>query len=335
MSDATLGQDTNVRIPAAVRAASERADALAKAAYPDLTPQGNEPPEGTPPATPPVVAASPPPAAAPPAEPPEDDASWEQKFKSVNGRYTRSQEEVRNLTEQIRNLQNVVATLQAAPPPASEPATIEKFVTEQEVTDYGKDLLDVVGKKAHEIVAPLLKKQADEIARLNSQLGTVASTVQADLSDKFNDTLDEKLPSWREINVDPEFISWLGLSDPYSGANRHEMLKAAYAQGNASRVLAFFNGFLAEEAAVAPAGNPPDAEGTVRVPKIPLENLAAPGRAKTAAPATPPAEKPFITRAQITTFYADVAAGKYRSKVAEKDALEAQIFAAEREGRIR
>ena len=67
--------------------------------------------------------------------------------------------------------------------------------------------------------------------------------------------------------------------------------------------------------------------------KVPLEAFAAPGRAKTAA-ATAPAEKPIITRAQIATFYADKAAGKYRGKEAEADRLERMIFEAQRDGRI-
>ena len=147
-------------------------------------------------------------------------------------------------------------------------------------------------------------------------------------------TLDEKLPNWRDLNTNEEFLSWLQLPDAYSGDIRHNMLKAAYAQGNAHRVLAFFNGFLAEEAAVAPAQGEPD-YSTTTVSKVPLQNFAAPGRAKTAASASAPAEKLNISRAQVASFYADVAAGRYRGRDAEKNKLEAQIFEAQREGRIR
>jgi hypothetical protein len=136
------------------------------------------------------------------------------------------------------------------------------------------------------------------------------------------------------LNSNSDFLDWLRLPDPYSGAIRHDMLKAAYAQGDARRVLAFFNGFLAEEAVVAPAGQEPDVSVT-KVPKVPLASLAAPGRAKTAASASAPAEKPIITRSQIAAFYADLAAGKYRGRDAEKNKAEAIIFEAQRDGRIR
>jgi hypothetical protein len=88
------------------------------------------------------------------------------------------------------------------------------------------------------------------------------------------------------------FHDWLKLPDSFTGAIRHKLLTAAYEQNQTPQVLAFFNGFLAQEAALAPVtpGAPaPAADG-----KIPLDTLAAPGRAKTAA-ANAPVEKPTFT----------------------------------------
>jgi hypothetical protein len=119
------------------------------------------------------------------------------------------------------------------------------------------------------------------------------------------------------------------------------MLKEAYAQGNANRVLAFFNGYLAQEAAVAPAQGGPDTStaqpSAQNVQKVPLASLAAPGRAKAAAADSAPAgnEKPIISRAQIAAFYAEVAAGKYRTRPEDKAKTEAIIFSATRDGRVR
>jgi hypothetical protein len=47
----------------------------------------------------------------------------------------------------------------------------------------------------------------------------------------------------------PEFHDWLKLQDTFSDAIRHELLTAAYERNDIPRVLAFFNGFLAQEAA--------------------------------------------------------------------------------------
>lgn len=211
----------------------------------------------------------------------------------------------------------------------------ERLITDDEVKDYGEDFLKVVGKKAKEELNPEVAALKREIADLKSQLAGVGGYVAQDARQRMHSYLDQNVPNWQEINYDENFKNWLRLPDAYSGAIRHDMLKAAYAENNAPRVLAFFKGFLAEEAALAPAGAEPDPKATT-VERVPLETLAAPGRAKTAAGNSgAPAEKPIFTRAQIAKFYADSTAGKYRGKEKERDALERQIFEAERDGRIR
>lgn len=350
MKEQTLQHDPDVKLPAAVRAAAARSEELynsmrdqpAEGSGTEVTPQGN--PEldaatiaqGEPaqPTEKPAQAAPEPQSA-----PADGDESWEHKYKSMHGRFVRSQEQLRTMSEQISNLQGIIATMQSAPAAQAEPANIpdldaEKLITPEEASDYGEDFLKVVGKKAREELAPVLKKILAENENLKKQLAGVSGAVQQTSHEKLLGKLDETLPKWRDLNTNEQFLEWLRLPDPYSGAIRHDMLKAAYAQGNASRVLAFFNGFLAEEAVVAPAGQEPDM-GTTKVPKVPLQNLAAPGRAKTAASASAPAEKPIITRAQIAAFYADLANGKYRGRDAEKNKAEAMIFEAQRDGRIR
>lgn len=347
MKDQTLQYDPDVKLPKGVREAAARAEAYFQSAQPTEAPTEGEAQvtsQGNPELDASALAGDV--QQAPAAEPTEqaptttttdDDQSWEHKYKSIHGRYVRTQEQIRSMAEQITNLQNVIATMQATAPVAPVVApelAAERLVTDSEVADYGEDLLKVVGKKAREELAPVINAYKAEIEGLKKKLEGFSGFVQQDSHQKLLSTLDTKLPNWREMNTDQQFLDWLSLPDPYSGAIRHDMLKAAYAQGDASRVLAFFNGFLAEEAAVAPANAEPDYEATT-VPKVPLQNLAAPGRAKTAAATSAPAEKPIFTRAQIAAFYADVAQGKYRGKDADKNKAEAAIFAAQREGRIR
>ena len=348
MKEATLQHDPDVKLPAAVRAAAARSEELfnsmrdqpAEGSGEEVTQQGNpeldaatlaqsEPAQTQPTEKPAQAAQETPPAA-------EGDESWEHKYKSMHGRYLRSQEHIKTLSEQLSNLQGVLATMQSAPAAPTQVPELEaeSLITPEEANDYGEDFLKVVGKKAREELAPVIKGYQTKIAELEQKLNGVSGAVQQTSQEKLLSKLDETLPQWRDLNTNEEFLGWLRLPDPYSGAIRHDMLKAAYAQGNASRVLAFFNGFLAEEAVVAPAGQEPDAQVT-KVPKVPLANLAAPGRAKTAASAAAPAEKPIITRAQIAAFYADLANGKYRGRDAEKNRAEAMIFEAQRDGRIR
>jgi hypothetical protein len=346
--------DPEVKLPKAVREASARADALFQQYRdPRLDENGQPlPDEVTPPELDPASLAAdneedegggneqPAPQPEPP-EPPqgEDDGTWEHKYKSMHGRYVALQDQYRGLSDQVSNLQNLLATMQHAPNGApAAPIVTERLVTEQEETDYGKDLLTVVGKRAKEELAPLLSAQAQQIEKLNETVRSMAGQGAQRTQQSLLERLDTRMPEWRDVNTNPEFLSWLRLPDAYSGAIRHDMLKAAYAAGDATRVLAFFNGFLAEEAATTPAQAEPDPSMDERkvVPRIPLRNLAAPGKAKNAASSQgAPVEKPIITRAQIATFYSDVAAGRYRGRDDEKASLEAQIFAAQASGRIR
>lgn len=266
----------------------------------------------------------------------EDDQSWEHRYKSMKGRYDRANDQLRTLSEQVASLQNVIATMQATTvnPQITDAVTqVERLITPEEESDYGSEFLSVVGKKAKEEILPLIKKYETKIAQLEGQLQGVGGKIAQDARQQMLNQLDEKVPNWRDINRNETFLQWLQLPDLYSGAIRHELLKAAYERNDTPRVAAFFTGFLAEEAAVDPvAGGMSRSEAPA---KPSLEQFAAPGRAKSAAATNAPTEKPIFTRAQITKFYADAAAGKYRGRDAERDRLEAQIFSAERDGRIR
>lgn len=351
MPDLKPIDDPNVKIPAAVLASSALANQLHQAAYTSSEPpsegeqgrQGDNTSDTTQqPTARELNAASLQDAPPREAAPQEDqvtqtgnEVNWEHRYNSMKGRYDRSQQQVAALSERVSQLE---AMLSAAPrmpepelPTQTRPAT-ERLLTPEEEAEYGTEFLSVVGKKAREAFAPLAAQYEDKIARLEAQLSGVHGHVVHSAQEKMFSSLDAKLPSWREVNVNPEFIDWLRLPDPYSGAIRHELLKAAYERHDAPRVLAFFNGFLAEEAAVAPANAGPD-----QTPKgkVPLEKFAAPSRAKSAAAPNAPAEKPGFTAAQISAFYSDVRAGKFRGREAEKDRIEQSIFEAQRLGLIR
>jgi hypothetical protein len=337
--------DPNVKIPDAIKATAARADAAFNAAYNANTEDGDgvseegkeaagEDQQGSSQTT--DETKKPLETSADQSAPKGDeDQSWEHRYKSMKGRYDRAEMQLRNMSDQITSLQNVIATMQVTAPAGqgSSEMAAERLITAEEENDYGSEFLTVVGKKAKEELLPIVKGYEAKIAELEERLKNVGGYVQQDARARMEGMLDERVPTWRDINFDPNFISWLKLPDPYSGVIRHEMLKAAYERNDTPRVVAFFNGFLAEEAATDPAR---EETGRTEAPAKPsLERFAAPGRAKTAAASGAPAEKPIFTRAQIAKFYAESAAGKYRGKEAEKDRIEAQIFEAEREGRIR
>jgi len=67
-----------------------------------------------------------------------------------------------------------------------------------------------------------------------------------------------------------------------------------------------------------------------------LDTLAAPGRATHATDANSSQDgKPVYTHAEIKRFYNDVRRGAYAGRDADKARIEADMFAAQREGRVR
>jgi hypothetical protein len=362
--------DPNTFIPPAVRKLAQQADAAFRA-QPGQPPQEPAPPQpqptppfpGEPPhppplsptppppsetpapgtgqlelTFPPVEAGSPAPSSAPaPAPPPApvEEESWERRYKAMEGRYKRAENDVLSMSAQLASMQNLIASMQRPAPETLPELRPQSLLTPEEVSEYGPEFLGVVARRAKEELTPEVSALRRQLTNLEQQLTSNAEQQAAKARFEMEAGLDRALPQWRDINVMPEFHSWLALPDMYSGAIKHDLLRTAYAQSNTPRVLSFFKGFLDQEAVHVPPSQQPQPPASNGNGKLSLEDFAAPGRAKTSAASVAPVEKPIITRAQISQFYADSASGKYRGREAEKNQLEAMIFEAEREGRIR
>jgi len=273
-------------------------------------------------------------------QPPQSEPqNWEHAFKSVNGRYQKAQQTIQNLTARISDLEAALADREARLSAVqnqvqTQPSNVHSELTPEEISDYGEEFLNVVGKKAREIAASEIARLNERIEQLTAQLNGVSTNVLLNAREKMKSVLDSEIPNWREINENQDFLAWLGLKDPYSGIIRHDMLKAAWNANDANRVLAFFRGFITDDAAVNPQGKQAPITSTSNRPR--LEQFAAPGRASNSgdvAP-SPTTQKPIITRAQIAQFHRDVAQGKYRGREAERKAFDAAMIEAAREGRI-
>lgn len=343
MASALPKRDENVRIPAAVRAAAARANALvegngpeaqeAAAAAADVAAaeaqQVQSPQDGQPALTATPVADPPAEPVQTPSEPRRErtQQEWEHAFNSVNERY-RSQVRVNNeLQAQIAALTQQVTQLQNAKSPDLNAA---KLITPEEAEQWGGELLDVVGKRAKEALLPEIEQLRNEVASMKGSVESTTARVAMTVREQMFADMDRQLPQWRVLNNDPKFMQWLDLPDGLSDAIRQSLLDEAVSRNDAAKALRIFKGFLAEEAATAPRQQPVPAQAQVD----PLTKFAAPGRARTAAANNAPAEKPTYTAQQLSQFYVDVRQGKYRGREVEKDALERDMFAAQREGRV-
>ena len=268
---------------------------------------------------------------------PADDESWQNRFHALKGRFDRQGDQVKQLTDQLTSMQRVIDQLSMQPrTQASVAPEVKRLLTDEEVNDFGPEFLDVVGRRAEEIFMPRAQAYEAKIAQLEQQVAGVGGFVQRTGRQEMMDQLDSDVPGWRDVNLSEEFKSWLALPDPFTGAIRHEQLKAAWNRNATSQAKAFFKGFLAEEAAMAPArGSPAPARAPRNgSPRPNLEDFAAPGRAKSAATGQVPAEKPVYTRPQITKFYTDCAAGRWKGREDERKRIDADIQLAGIEGRV-
>jgi hypothetical protein len=292
--------------------------------------------------------ATPPPAPTPPI--PQNEADWEHQFRSLKGRYDREAEEKRRLNQQLVDTQRLLASVG---PPAQQDGSGVRFnltppppgrrVTQKEVEEYGQELMDVVGRRAAEVYEPLLQQVVGELQQVKRQIGGVQNTVVYDARVQMYKDLEREVPDWDTINNSQQFGAWLDQIDPISHQTRRSFLNAAHNNNLTGQVVDIFRGFLSDVAARNPANGAGQAPGNgagysrelpAPTPQFDLAQFAAPGRAKTGQTTVPP-EKPIFARADITQFYRDKTAGKYAGREAEAAAIEAALFSAGNEGRIR
>lgn len=346
--------------PTAVKKASDLAEAIHKEAYKQETPaEGGEAPEGKESAD--VVnidaqaaEAAPEqqqePAQQPEAKPEAQPDTWEHKYNTLQGMFNtlKSQADgkdadINRLQAELSGLQSVLATMQSAPAAEAAPkAEAEQEqpgtsgLSPQEVEEYGADLIDIMKKAAKEAVAGELEQLRTENNTLKQKLGGVSNDMAQSARQELINKLNAEVPNWQAMNTDQTFLDWLKQVDTYAGARRQMLLTQAYEANDAPRVIAFFKGFLTENAAVSPGSASAQQAATppTRQPKVDMGSLIAPGTPTPSGSASVNEGKKLWSNREISQFYQDVNRGKYRGRDADKQKIEVDIVAAAAEGRI-
>jgi len=267
-----------------------------------------------------------------------DPAHWRHKYDVLKGKYDkevpRLQQANSAMQGQITDLQNQMQEILQSSVENSEPIQPGTYLKEDEIEDYGQDMIDVVKRAAREEFEPMLAKLQEENSQLRGLLGGMQQQTVQNARQTMLEQLDSALPNWREVNGNQEFLGWLENVDPYSGNKKLDMLRQAFEGNNTARVMAFFKGFLNENAAFTTSQSPAPTQAE---PKVGLETLVAPGRASDGD--DPRAQEGNVNgkvwnSAEITEFYRDVQRGKYQSNPVERERLERDIFLAQQEGRL-
>jgi hypothetical protein len=319
-------------LPDAVKQRVAAVEALYNAPAPEQPSQAvAQPAEATPPA-PPVQAPLPPADIAPVDE---NSDTWKSRYMGLQGRFTTLQKTIGEQDQIMQQMgQELMHAQQRQAPPPKPARQAQNYLTEADVENYGPDLLDVTQRAALQAVQPHLQEVEQQNAALRKQLAVEGRR-------RLDQSVELAVPNYKEIDRNPRWHRWLLGIDVLSGRVRQQLLNEAISSASAPRVISFFNGFLNEEAATGHADPAPSSTQRptpfAREPAIPLASLAAPGRARpaTGGDASTPSDKPIYTRDQVKALYRAHQKGAYLGREAEWARQEADLYAAQREGRYR
>lgn len=317
----------------------------------DETPSGETPAndEPTTPAVAPAPAPAPESSAAPaPAGVTNDDdennATYAQRWRTLQGKFNTLLRTNEQLVSRVSNFEQLIAQMQAAPAaPAAAPsaAPAQSFVTEKDVKEYGADMADFVRRAARDEMTQLaqavgaLSRRIDQLSGVVPAVQNLAEQQKLTAQDRFLQQLTQAVPDWQTVNDDPRFHDWLRTIDPMTRIDRQTYLRDAELALDIERVVNIFRS--AKDALglnPSPAATPAPAPLPALSPAQRLERQVAPGRASAATPAPQPKQGKQWTRADIAAFYDAKLRGQYKGREAEASALEADIFKAQREGRV-
>ena len=171
------------------------------------------------------------------------------------------------------------------------------YLTQQDVSDYGSDLVDFAQRAAVHALGPHLQQIQEDNVALRQRLARESRA-------RLDAAVERAVPNYREIDQDPRWHRYLLTVDPLSGRIRQHLLNDAIALRDANRVVSFFRVF-----------------SRAQVLRILLPDASSPN-------------KPIYTRAQIAKLYDQHRRGAYRGREAEWARQDAEIVAASAEGRI-
>ncbi len=288
----------------------------------------------------PVVAQVPAVAATP--QPSAFDTTFEQQFRVLQGKYNsevpRLHQQIKDLTAKVSSLETENTNLKAqgssavnagqnrtVRPEDIDLSSIPAATREQ----YGEEFLRTVALVAAANMKPAPASTAQpvvDLSPLQRQVQELQQEVGATKEEKFFTALTKAAPHWEQLNTDVKFLEWLKERDAFTGAVRQAIFNDAFKNFDVNRIAAFFNTFR------------PSSQTENRSTATSLEaQVVPPNRGSGEVPDlnVDPNTKPWFTTQNIARFYDDVRRGAFKGKEADMQRIEQDIFAAQREGRVR
>jgi hypothetical protein len=246
----------------------------------------------------------------------EDLAAAMRRYAVLKGKYDA---EVPALTREKTALTNRVTELEAL---------LARKVDSGDIADLSDDEKKLLGPDMMRVVQKIARGAA--VGEIDTRLKPVNerfTNLDADREATYWATLNSGAPGWEQQNEDPKFIAWLNDLDPTSGRLRMDVLKRYEGAKDGHGVLEVFRAYR-EKREIGGAAKPPAADPLVNREAPPVDNSHNPD------PNQDTGKGKRWTRQEIQQFYRDKRERKYAGKDEEARAIELDIFAAQREGRV-
>lgn len=280
-----------------------------------------------------------PPAEAPPEAPPAPPeppvaVDWEQRYKTVKGKYDA---EVPQLRNQLADLSDQVKALAAKPAvPETPAAPTATPLTDKDKEDFGPELIDLATRIATHIVTEAIGPLSGTIEGLKSQVdtlkgavGSVTTAVVEDAHEKFLRELTAQVGDLVAIDTDQRWLDWCGTRMPGTRSLYQKSVTQAFADRDVSAAAELINTWKVSAGLTATVPLVPPAPA---VP--PLDEMVSPPRSS----ATPPPgdhnpDEKIWTNAEVQKAFQDIA--QKRVTPAEAAALNTELDRAAATGRVR
>ena len=268
----------------------------------------------------------------------QEDETVGQRYKTLQGMYNaevpRLHAEKRDMANRVSQLEQLLAGMQQ---PKTEPvpkAEAPKLITDADVEEYG-DSIEVmrrVSKEETSAAEQKLKQLEKQIEALQTnvlpRVEQVAANQVKTSEQAFWSELSTTVPDWRDMNDNQDFQNWLLEIDPLTGISRQTYLEDAQRNLDVGRVTNFFNAWKGNNGSESNAQPNRKAQSSNE-----LKKQVSPGKGKSSGKPQSNSNKTYSPD-DIKSFFDDVRKGNYRNKEEERDRIERDIFAAQREGRI-
>lgn len=254
---------------------------------------------------------------APPADPKTTD--WELRFRNYKAATDKTIHQLRTENSAMQaEIEEMRRSAESDAQGNVQRGKATPLLTDEEREEYG-DLADMIERVGQRIAEREIQPAVQRVDRMEREVREAARK-------QFEARLSEMVPDWRRVNVAPGFIEWLKEPDD-DGEPRTHGIHSAAAQQDVQAVAAYFNRYK-ELAGGSPTRSRPDPSSRVMPETV---------RSGDSLPGDMPAGR-LYTHAEVNALFKERTHGRYkegRGRESEWRAIESDIIAAGKEGRIR